>query len=553
MRKSTDFGPVVVLVAVVTALAIGVGTGQVVPTAAAALSGAVAAASVRVVSSPSLRRRAAGSCGLVGALAVGLWSVLVGASSGGSVTVTVVLGSALAALAFLAVGATAVALEPGSGYAPAVVRTAGDSAVTATFVAVVGYLAWYGGSGATAFVARELFAVATATPFAAFVSLQLLAILAVFLFGLAVRFLEPYTPDHVDLPTFETILERVKDLPEAVVYAYGFQVVLWFAPGMSESFAAALAVLGPVGGAIALALTSGVGHALVALAAFVLALVCAGRLVDPAARPWLEPVPLRTLAFGAGGAAVALAIAVGGRVHPSVEPTLVLPALLGVLGASFVGLAVATRAEWLGKGASLESGWRRWSLGLGGAALFAATIVGALAGLAPLLVFAGVAAAIVVWDVGENALALRRQLGASVDSREVEAIHATGSVAIGAAGVAVAAAALYGVGTVSPPGERWQAVAPVALTLVAVVAFALTLTRGLDWRRLLALEWLSRRLRSTAEQPAVLVAIAVSAGAAVLYGPAVLVLVAPLAFVGLLVWYELTTNRGMPRLPPGSQ
>jgi hypothetical protein len=107
----------------------------------------------------------------------------------------------------------------------------------------------------------------------------------------------------------------------------------------------------------------------------------------------------------------------------------------------------------------------------------AGTFLGAVAaGVAEaqfVVVFCGVAASLLAWDLGEFAATLGREVGRQGPTRRAELVHAAGGVALGAVGVgaAVAVAALAGVlSAVSAPATVVAAAAAAVGTLLLVVA-----------------------------------------------------------------------------------
>ncbi len=94
----------------------------------------------------------------------------------------------------------------------------------------------------------------------------------------------------------------------------------------------------------------------------------------------------------------------------------------------------------------------------------------------PPVVFAGVAAAFVVWDVGATAADLGRTVGPDAPTQRGEFVHAAASVLVGAAAVGLTWVALFAVGPLTAAVPRWRATLSLALALSALVAFGLALT-----------------------------------------------------------------------------
>ncbi|WP_255168436.1 DUF7519 family protein [Natrononativus amylolyticus] len=549
---SSDLGTATIVLATVATIGLGAGIGAGVAgpflpaTIAAAVAGVAVGASLTLLQSSSLPRQTLGSCGLLAGLAL--------------LAPTVAYAGLFAITAGVATGATTIALAPGSSFRRPVSRSLRASAVSAAVVVAAGLFALSGNGGYVGLFLVGLHAGITTTPFIAFVSLQVLAIAALLFGAASVSVLESAVPDRADLPDVEALIESAAELPTALQYAYAGQVLLWFVPGFAVVFESTLVSLGPVGAAIATALTSGVLHAAVGAVVLLAVLVCLGAAFAPFAQLWLEPYPLRTLAFAAGGVPVALAALAAIALGPTAagDNLTLLWLLVGVFAAAFVAVELLARRV-------AGADWRRRTLGVGALGLFATTVVAALAGLEALFVFVGVAASILVWDVGENALSMRGELGPGVDSRQTELVHAMGSALVGVVGVAVAAGAVYGIGTVAPPTYRWQAVVPVALALVAVVAFAAALL-GSDWRGSGRLRerfrWrrLVRFARSALTHPVAVPVGGTLALAVVMigisgsqYAPLVFFLIVVGVPIGLLAWVELNTDRSIgdvPKNPP---
>jgi hypothetical protein len=93
-----------------------------------------------------------------------------------------------------------------------------------------------------------------------------------------------------------------------------------------------------------------------------------------------------------------------------------------------------------------------------------------------LAVFAGLVGVVLVWDVGEYAATLGRELP-GVDGRQGVLAHATASVLVGAGAVALALVAVYVLGPVASVPADAGTVA-LALALVAIAALAAAETRA---------------------------------------------------------------------------
>ncbi|MCU4743412.1 DUF7519 family protein [Natronoglomus mannanivorans] len=458
-KTGTDFGLLPTGIAAVTVFVIGASLGATTATVGALLAVGGLLTGLSLLSSESLATRALGSCVFVGGFALA-----------GSVVLT---GSPVAVGGVLAVGVTAVAVLSRTGRYAVVSQTCRDSAVLAVVVGVTLIALLEGVVGVSAITARSLLAVLTLNASVAAVSLLFSFAVTVVLLDLASSVLEPRLPDGVSLPSMVSFVHWVLDLPTGVFYVVAIVGFFALSADVSAAFESALVALGPVGTVVELALVSGLLHVAVALVALSVTAVIVGKAITPLVSVWLGHYPLRTLALGSGGAVVAALLVAATVAVPDVVAPSYPVALFGVL----VLTSFFVDATEFVTGVIDLATPSRYALAFGVIALFATVTVGALEGVEPIVVFAGVAASILVWDLGENTLSMRTQLGDAVDTREPELVHATGSIAVGVLGVAVAATAMYVLGNVSPPEERWQALAPFVLALAAVFVLGLAVQR----------------------------------------------------------------------------
>ncbi|MFB6136120.1 MAG: hypothetical protein ABEJ04_05125 [Halobacteriaceae archaeon] len=115
-------------------------------------------------------------------------------------------------------------------------------------------------------------------------------------------------------------------------------------------------------------------------------------------------------------------------------PTVSLP--VGVLGIGALGAGLVADSR------------RLVTAGAGG--LFAAALAGGAFGLPVELVLVGVAASVLAWDVGENAISVGHQLGRGSDTSRGELVHAAASTVVGAL-VTVVGYVLYRLATGGQP------------------------------------------------------------------------------------------------------
>ncbi|WP_276254388.1 DUF7519 family protein [Halomontanus rarus] len=456
----TTLGFLPIGIAAITVLAVGLSLGVTTETVGGLIAAAGLVAGLSLLSSRSLSTRAVGSCAFVGGFAL----------AGG----VILTGHPVAAGGLLAVGLTAATvLARTESYVAVLSRTFRDSAVLAVVVGVVLAALVEGAVGLTATATRSLLVILTLNPTAAAVSLLVLVGVTVVLLDLVSVVFESRLPDGVSLPSMVSFVNWAIDLPKGVLYLVGAIGFLALGVDLSNAFESALAALGPVGAVVELALISGVLHGSVGLITLVLTVVLVGKAIAPLVSAWLGHYPLRTLALGSGGAVVATVLVGATLAVPNVVLARYPWAFFGALVLAFFfvnGAGLLTSV--IGRARTT-----RYGLALGTIALFATVAVAALEGLEPLVVFAGVAASVLVWDLGENALTMNAQLGDAVDTREPELVHATGSLAVGVFGTGLAAIAMYVLGNVSPPDERWQALAPFVLALAAVFVLGLAVQR----------------------------------------------------------------------------
>lgn len=131
---------------------------------------------------------------------------------------------------------------------------------------------------------------------------------------------------------------------------------------------------------------------------------------DPGTAGPLGGIPAgysRALATVAAGLVVALAVAGG----------------VGPVGVAFAGLGALLVVAGL-------AAWRRPLVLVGAAATAGAVLYAGATGLGTPSVLAAGAGAVVAYDLGENALSLREQVGDAAPTARVELLHAVGSVVL---------------------------------------------------------------------------------------------------------------------------
>ncbi|MFB6122210.1 MAG: hypothetical protein ABEJ78_01955 [Haloferacaceae archaeon] len=151
------------------------------------------------------------------------------------------------------------------------------------------------------------------------------------------------------------------------------------------------------------------------------------------------------------------------RLSESVGPAALLLGVELVLAA--VPVAVYLTLALLG--VALFPG-RGESAAVASVGVFVAALGSALVGVKPVVVFAAIAASLVVWDVSDHAVVMGAEVGRAARTRHVELVHAGGALLVGGVAVAVAVAGLLGAGAVP---VLQSAATPLALlsALVGVV------------------------------------------------------------------------------------
>ncbi|GAB3028448.1 DUF7519 family protein [Natronobiforma cellulositropha] len=552
--SATDLGRTSLALATLLVVALGLGLGAPLETAALVVSALVVVAALGALETVSLSRRALGSVGLVGG-------------------VTALVGVALtSSLAAVAVGALAVctlgyALAADGPRAVVVRRVFRDSFVLAVVCGTTaGVLFAFAAVGTETF--RTLFvqslALLAPTPFVGLLTATCLFGLVLLLFDLASSVIDPWLPEGVTTPTpvtdvfgrlgsaFESFTSTLGSMSSeareflgvvllfvGILVSYASYSALLLLP---RAFHSVLESLGQFGVAIAWTLQSGALHALLVGAGVIALGANASRPVAMGGRLWLGSYPLRTLALGAGGALCGPLVVGVALFSPAVTAPFAVVGFAALLVGAYLALLFAPFT--LRPVSDASARLPRYALTLGVATLCGAVALAALEGITPLVVFVAAAVSVLVWDLGENALTLRERLG-RVDTRQVELVHATASGLVGALGIAVATLALYGLGHVPPPSERWQALAPLVLALAALVVFAaaVVLNRGVSSGLRGGYDWLrSSRVTSRLTGGAVLVLATSVALVALGYGHVVFFLFVFVVPFALLVFFDMSSN-----------
>lgn len=260
-------------------------------------------------------------------------------------------------------------------------------------------------------------------------------------------------------------------------------VALLFGSGYVESV---LWAGQPVGPAIAAVFTSGILHLLLALIAIVAVFVIVGAKVHE----WITATnafdPPAAAAGATGGFVIATVVTPVSMLFPRSFQSLLAGAIAGIAGVVGPGAAllwfiagvlmavslsilVTSLVAWLSSLASLRTSGSFVSAVL----VLVAAVAAAETGISAVIVFASVAVAVLVWDLGEQASYLGVTIDESGRSDEAEAVHAMGAIGVGVAAVAVASGASYLLEPLSIASD--QATVALVLSLVAVLLFVVPL------------------------------------------------------------------------------
>ncbi|NHN48856.1 hypothetical protein G9464_14805 [Halostella sp. JP-L12] len=455
-------GALAVAVAAVAGLSVGATAGVAVPVGVGVVGACLAAGGVAIASRGGSRRRAAGSV----TLTVGLPLAVVGAVRGllpaPAVTLATVAG----------VGAVATSAATGSvSDATAALRGIRRRSGAAALVGLLAALTVSHGGGAVAVAAADEAAgvAAAATPFALFVGLQATCLAVTVLLERARPVLDDWLPDARAAPVAaaDRFGAGVAEVPLTYAAAFAAQLLALVAgvgAAAFERFLDALPLFGPL---FRTAIVSGVLHALAGAVAVLLACVVVGGRVQPAVARRLSPDPPAALSPAVGGVAALVGIPI---LTAATGETAEFAALsFAVVFLSFVGTFVLVIAD--GVVLNLGAPERGTGFAVGAALVFVAGVAGAERGAPPVVTFLAVAAALATWDLGSLSTDLGRRVGSDAETRKAEVVHATATLLVGAAAVAVATGALYLLVPQSVPGGERGGFLALVLVFVAVAAF----------------------------------------------------------------------------------
>ncbi|WP_135825239.1 DUF7519 family protein [Halorussus ruber] len=481
-RGATSFGgTVAVLVTAAVGLALGVASGSLWPTLGGLAGAVIAALGIRAIQFETNARRAVGSVALVSGAAAFAGVALAGDP------VALLVGTAVVAAAVNAVvsfDATVERPAVSSVWRSATVLTLGAVLAVGLHLGMVGAFGQLLGVGVSGFSSTSALALLVVLQVQLFVFAELL--------HLVVPILDRWLPDERDVraATVERFDFRAEDAPRAYWVAFVLQTGLALSSWGPRWFAAFLDLLSVLGRAIELVLTTGVLHLPLSVAILGLFGVLLARGVQALFVSWAGSDPPRAMAHAAGGfvtlgVAVLLALSPAGdallaAAGPGWTATIhdvgLTAALAGAVATALFAVAAARRglavlvAPWV----ATESAT---GFAVAGGALFAAALVVAEGGGSALAALAGVAGALVVHDLGSNAVDLGVQVGREAETRTGEAAHAVGSLLVGAGAVALAGATAFVMGAVEFSVAAWRARLAVALLLVAVLCFVVLFER----------------------------------------------------------------------------
>jgi len=473
------------VLAVAGALVLGIAVGLAVPTSVAVAGALAVAWGVRTVASDALARTAVGSVAITGGCAV----------LGGAFRLA---GGNWGLFAVLAFTAVVVALETVDGLSTAggerfrLVASESGTVVVLGLVAIAVLAPTLGSDAAATLFDAGVDAV-TGSRIAAFWWLQVGVLVAGYLLPRAVGRFDALLAGSESSTGLGTLADRFDVSPARLPAWYraafvGQLVLVWsgIANGLVDGFVTARPV---VGDAIDAVLLSGVVHGLLLVVILLLCGMLSTTHLQRVVERWAGDAPGQRVAVAAGGfvtVAVGVVVAVLaalGVVDPLMTadnsfwaPFGVLrtvgPLLAGVI-VSLLVVSVAVVAVQTLLGVVTPTGR---GFAVAAALVFAATVLAA--GPLPAWgVVAGVALAVLVWDLGVHAVALDRDLVTAAPSTRTEVIHLTATALVVTVAVAVAVVVGYHVVPAAPPLPGERATVALGLALVSVVSFAVALQR----------------------------------------------------------------------------
>ena len=473
-------------VAVVAAVALGFAVGTPLAAVVAAAGAGVVGWSAGELDTDENGRRAVGSVGvLVGTALLAATFSLAAPAAG-------VVGVASLALVAVALDRFAGLTEETVG---GVARAAVHSGLVVVGFAALAVLAYADAVGLSVAATTELFALLSrASPLVSVFLVELQVLFVAFTIGPAVERLDRLSTDGraLDrLPALDAVAADPRDVPRGVWLLVAGTAALAGSDWGRATFDAFLASLSTLGDGVAFLLRSGVVTGPLGLLAALLLAVFVAEAAHSLVLFWLGSDPPETLSSAAGGLLVGSLVFVASLIPPVAsaatglfsEGTVLWAFATGYgLGATLLGVAAGTLFVVLSVVAVVATLVERGvvppaagGFALGSGLLFLAALLAAAADAAPVVTVATVGAALLVWDVGENAVDVGATLGTDAETRRGEAVHAAGSVAVVAGAVALASLSLYVLGPLSVPAGRARLA--LLLALVAFLALAVATVR----------------------------------------------------------------------------
>ncbi|MFC7077318.1 DUF7519 family protein [Haloarcula halophila] len=475
------------VLAVLTALAVGLSIGDPLPVVSAVGGAVLLAGGTWALGEESNARVAAGSVMAVAGI-VGFALTVVFAAG----------GSRLAAFLGLAIGTMYVLLDAVTDSADdgnqlgAALRESGNALLVGIVVAVLlSVTAQYNVLSGVVFGVSGLAAI---TPLVGFVTLQIGAVLVLLLLNRVVPVLEGWLPDPGSgdrtLDTLSEVGMSRTEVPVTVWAVLGVEGVVALFPQAQVLFNAFLAGTPVVGSLLRVALSGLVHVPLVVLAVGLLGILLASGLqrwvVD-----WLGDDPARTLSLQSGGIVAVVATILGTTAvsllgidlfgRSTAVSTLIGPAavVLGglVTAVLLIGLVVAVVPLLSHRGFLPQPAG---GFALGSAVLFLTILLGAELGVPTVLVIAGSAATLLIWDAGAHASSIGLQLGRDAGTSDSEFVHVTGTgLVLGLAVVGAIAARYLVVPAIAPrqtSAAALRSVIALFLIVLAILALGLALS-----------------------------------------------------------------------------
>jgi hypothetical protein len=474
-----------VVAAVLAAGVLGVSVGYHIQTTLAVVGGLLFGRAAGAMAADDLASRVRGSGLLLGASVFVVLALVLEMDS--------VAGAVLVGMVALAVGLTALAsrttLEAAGlpllhaalrSFLVLVVGTLLAAALYADVFTSIALGAWgvYGGT-------------ATAIPFAGLLALQVELLAIGLLATKAGQAASDIDPGRVRAPSIQV---GVRDIPLAVWALLAVQFLVLALPGGAATFSALLGSIGPVGAVLAGVLTSPFLHGALVVLAGVLALLPIANAVRKATVRVVGSRPPKSFAYAVGGVVFVALVILATSVGPVVDAVYWLvrgnepaTAVFETYGVSPATLAAVTGALAAGGGLlfALVSTTalsfvpaRTTGFVFGAIGLFGAAAAGAFANAHAPAVFLGIAAAIVVWDLGDYATTAGAELGQATATRSIETTHATGTLAVAVLAVVVASLATHFLVPAMTGLDESRALTALGLLVIAVLAFAVAV--GVD-------------------------------------------------------------------------